>query len=88
MVAVVSEWLGAPCAVRRRTPSLVRRLPAIEQGAGGSICSVRSADQCKDDPTVIDVKFDIYAYFECNNILCDVLVVPYESIMVQQFLLI
>ena len=37
---------------------------AIEQGAGGHICSVISADQCKDDPTVIDVKFDIRVYCE------------------------
>jgi len=36
---------------------------AIDQGAGGNICSIYDVDQCKDDPTILDVKFNISAYY-------------------------
>lgn len=37
---------------------------AIEQGAGGHICNVIDVDLSKDDPTVLEVKFDIYCFSE------------------------
>ena len=37
---------------------------AYEQGAGGHICQVLKCNVAKDDPTVLCVKFNIYAFQE------------------------